>query len=701
MVVLIIAVVCACLAVIAYVQVTVRQVEEELPLRVMGEKRAMETVARNFYEFLAVTEAARIHPTAGNLDSIREHLRVVTNDLQTMRQRYAFDTLIGASALHAVIEPAVEDIELWLDKGFGDLRPTSPVVLQLVSTRARETLSRIFDKTTEADRLAHEILLRQTNTLRQLRSQLIVPLAALGILAAGIIWLAIRQQRALKLQSEAEAATQRAQAQLRAAIDNISEGFALYDSNDALVVSNGRFRELFDGEDASIVKPGTKFETILRHAAERGLIADAQDNLETWLADRIRRHRNPAQSQVQRYSSGRWIQVSERKTDDGGTVAVYTDISLTKDREEELARKSNALEQLSNQLAKYLSPQVYDSIFLGKKEVKVASNRKKLSIFFSDIADFTETADRLESEELSQLLNHYLTEMSRIALDHGATIDKYVGDAILVFFGDPETKGVREDALACVKMAIAMRKKMDDLAEIWRDTGIEKPLRVRMGIHTGFCTVGNFGSEDRLDYTIIGGAVNTASRLESLATPGDILISYETYSQIQDQILCEKTGKTEVKGIAYPITIYKVIDLYQNLSADKRSLHFKMPHLRLDIDPGQMPSEERGDAKEALRIALERLETDRDNTVSAGDVLVNRAKNVSPQKSDRPSGKLGAVMEAIESPEGATLDELSTVTAWKPETVRKAVSRLRKQGFDIQLSKLGRRKAYRVTLSKK
>lgn len=146
-------------------------------------------------------------------------------------------------------------------------------------------------------------------------------------------------------------------------------------------------------------------------------------------------------------------------------------------REAELAEKSVALESLSTQLAKYLSPQVYDSIFTGKQEVKLASSRKKLTVFFSDIAGFTETADRLESEELTQLLNHYLTEMSRIALEHGATIDKYVGDAILIFFGDPETGGVREDALACVRMAIAMRKRMHELADIWRESGIERPLQ--------------------------------------------------------------------------------------------------------------------------------------------------------------------------------------------------------------------------------
>ena len=203
--------------------------------------------------------------------------------------------------------------------------------------------------------------------------------------------------------------------------------------------------------------------------------------------------------------------LNERKTDDGGTVAVYADITQLKKREEELAeksnaleQKSNALEQLSNQLAKYLSPQVYDSIFSGRQEVKIASSRKKLTVFFSDIADFTQTADRLQSEELTQLLNHYLTEMSQIALEYGATIDKYVGDAIVIFFGDPESKGIKEDAMACVKMAIRMRNRVEELRRDWHTTSASDSLHVRMGINTGFCTVGNFGSEDRLDYTIVG-----------------------------------------------------------------------------------------------------------------------------------------------------------------------------------------------------
>src|SRR5687767_16007468 len=108
----------------------------------------------------------------------------------------------------------------------------------------------------------------------------------------------------------------------------------------------------------------------------------------------------------------------------------------------------------------------------------------------------------MESEDLTQLLNHYLTEMSKIALQYGATIDKYVGDAIVMFFGDPESRGVREDALACVRMALAMQARIAELSPGWSDMGIEMPLSCRIGIHTGYCTVGNFGSEDRMDYTI-------------------------------------------------------------------------------------------------------------------------------------------------------------------------------------------------------
>jgi adenylate cyclase len=228
-------------------------------------------------------------------------------------------------------------------------------------------------------------------------------------------------------------------------------------------------------------------------------------------------------------------------------------------------------------------------------------------VFFSDIAGFTETTDKLESEELTALLNHYLTEMSQIALSYGATIDKYVGDAIVIFFGDPETQGVREDALACVRMAIAMRERMRELSQFWRYSGIENPLRCRIGINTGYCTVGNFGSEDRMDYTIIGGGVNLASRLETSADPGEILISYETYAHVRKEIHCEEHGELAVKGLAYPVATYRVIDSHAKLGAARRRIHEESPNLKLDIELDSMSPDQRRQAAEILRRALDNL----------------------------------------------------------------------------------------------
>jgi adenylate cyclase len=404
--------------------------------------------------------------------------------------------------------------------------------------------------------------------------------------------------------------SQQSRAQLDDAIEAISDGFSLYDAEDRLVVSNTRYGEILQAEDEALMRPGQDFRDILHAAIERGFIADVSsdggEDAERWLAARLERHRNPGPAHVQRYANGRWVRVSERRTRDGGTVAVYSDITELKQREEELATKSSQLEQLSSQLAKYLSPQVYESIFQGRQEVKIAASRKKLTVFFSDIADFTETADRLESEELTQLLNHYLTEMSRIALDHGATIDKYVGDAILIFFGDPETRGVREDARACVRMAVAMRERMRELTEVWRAAGIARPLRCRMGIHTDFCTVGNFGSEDRLDYTIIGRGVNIASRLESLSEPGEILISYETYAHVASEIACEERGEVEVKGLAYPVATYHVVGARDGEGPAVDSIKAGMAAL-LGMDPDAMSAADRRAAIARLTDALEHL----------------------------------------------------------------------------------------------
>ena len=393
------------------------------------------------------------------------------------------------------------------------------------------------------------------------------------------------------------------------AIENSSEGFVFFDSDDRMVICNSRYKELLYPDIDLQIEVGTPFEKIIRTAAENGHIVEAEGRVEEWVEERMQIHLNPGEPRTQKRTSGQWILITERKTSDGGTVAIYSDITDLKKREEELTAKSLALEQLSSQLAKYLSPQVYNSIFTGQQEVRLASRRKRLTVFFSDLIDFTGTTERLESEDLTRLLNHYLTEMSEIALAHGATIDKYVGDAIVIFFGDPDSRGVREDALACVSMAIEMRNRMQVLEHLWMDSGLEKPLQCRMGINTGICTVGNFGSDDRMDYTIIGGGVNLAARLENACRASEILISYETYSHVKDQISCRLEGQIQAKGFSEPVSTYQVIDLHENIQENKRPIRASSGHLRLEIDIGQMTPEELRDTAKTLRDTAEQLDS--------------------------------------------------------------------------------------------
>ena len=274
---------------------------------------------------------------------------------------------------------------------------------------------------------------------------------------------------------------------------------------------------------------------------------------------------------------------------------------------QDLDSKNKMLEGLSEKLSKYLSPQIYESIFSGKHEVKLDTKRKKLTIFFSDIKNFTATTDDLEPEDITFLVNDYLTEMSAIALRHGATIDKYIGDAIVIFFGDPSTKGVQEDALTCVNMAIEMQRHMMDLRAKWTEMGYARPFQMRIGINTGYCNVGNFGSEERMDYTIIGGEVNLAARLEGVADPDGITMSYETYALVKEFVDAEKGEPIHVKGIHRTINPYKLIGIYKNVDEKSRFFRSENDGMKLFLDFEKLDEDTRPEAIDQMKAAIERL----------------------------------------------------------------------------------------------
>lgn len=202
---------------------------------------------------------------------------------------------------------------------------------------------------------------------------------------------------------------------------------------------------------------------------------------------------------------------------------------------------------LAGQLGKYLSPDIYKSIFSGEKEVKVYAENKELTLGFTDIVNFTPMSEKMSNKELTEWMNGYFKKMSEILFKHEGTLDKFIGDAVMFFFGDSVSKGIEYDACKCVEAALEM-------IEVSREMGVE----IRCGINTGKLRVGNFGSDNLMEYTVLGDTVNAAARLESHSIPGVILMSESTYKHVHTHFECEFYKDIQVKGISIPMKTWMV-----------------------------------------------------------------------------------------------------------------------------------------------
>lgn len=273
--------------------------------------------------------------------------------------------------------------------------------------------------------------------------------------------------------------------------------------------------------------------------------------------------------------------------------------------QEIIEEKSQKLENIANRLAKYLSPQVYKSIFADEVTSSAEHNRKNLTVFFSDIERFTDLSDTLEPEKLAGVINSYLSEMTTIAIECGGTIDKFIGDAVMVFFGDPETDGEEQDALNCVEMALRMKARVEELKQHWTKMGVKNGLNVRMGIATGFCTVGNFGSNQRLDYTALGSPVNLSARLQGLAPTNEILISENTYELISQRVEASHFDDILPKGFSRPVPVYKVLDF---ISESHRNARKKFSHRGDRVEVSIIDTSDIRAAIEELKVVQEEFD---------------------------------------------------------------------------------------------
>lgn len=224
--------------------------------------------------------------------------------------------------------------------------------------------------------------------------------------------------------------------------------------------------------------------------------------------------------------------------------------------EEKVKRQVEEIQRTSR-LKRYVSPQIAENIISLGSDKYLNNARKLLTICFSDLKGFTEATESMEPEDTINLLNEYFTEMTNIIFRYGGTLDKFIGDGILVFFGDPIM--YNNHAERAIRMAIDMREKVRELRNHWLKSGCN--IDIYFGLNTGYVTVGNIGSEIQMNYTVIGHQVNIAHRLQMEARPGQILITARTQSEIKDVVETEKIKNVKLKGIIKPIDVYDVLRL--------------------------------------------------------------------------------------------------------------------------------------------
>ncbi|MEW6007755.1 MAG: adenylate/guanylate cyclase domain-containing protein [bacterium] len=219
--------------------------------------------------------------------------------------------------------------------------------------------------------------------------------------------------------------------------------------------------------------------------------------------------------------------------------------------------------------SRYVSKDVVEQLVSNPDAFSIGGKRVELSVLFSDICGFTTLSEKLQAEEIVSLLNEYFTAMNQVIFKHKGTLDKYIGDAIMVFYGAPLYP--EDHAKRAVLTALDMIKELNRLKKEWKARGKEE-LDIGIGINTGEAVVGNIGSDIQTNYTVIGDEVNLASRLEGMTRKYDaqIIISKATYEKIKDEILSREVDLIVVKGKTKPVMIYEPIGLINEVGDDKK-----------------------------------------------------------------------------------------------------------------------------------
>jgi class 3 adenylate cyclase len=207
-------------------------------------------------------------------------------------------------------------------------------------------------------------------------------------------------------------------------------------------------------------------------------------------------------------------------------------------------------------IRRYVPRAVFEHIVNGDTVGIDVPTRRRVTVLFADLVGFTDLADRVEAEILTQVINDYMTSMSQIVEAHGGIVSEFAGDGPMALFGAPDDMDVEEQVISAIGAGQAMQGTLPSLNLQWHRLGVSQPMQMRIGIDTGVLSVGSFGSEGRMTYTAIGLHANIAARLQAQCEPGQLLLSDASWHLIKDRIVCEPRGEVHCKGVHYPVPVY-------------------------------------------------------------------------------------------------------------------------------------------------
>ncbi len=240
-----------------------------------------------------------------------------------------------------------------------------------------------------------------------------------------------------------------------------------------------------------------------------------------------------------------------------GLTLLFTDQTMEKELEKTVNHVVEERRVIKDMFSRYLSVDVVQKLTDEPHLINLGGDKKEATIFFADIRGYTSFSEGKEPEYIIKILNEYFSEAVEIVVNHRGYIDKFIGDAIMAAWGVP-MQTVKEDAIDAVSCALELQKLVSSSKKTFF-RGPASILKVGIGIHTGPLVAGNLGSPRRMDYTVIGDTVNIAARLESVAGPGEVIITEKTKNMLEDRFILEQRPPVKVKGKSETIPIYKAV----------------------------------------------------------------------------------------------------------------------------------------------